>query len=135
MLPCERLVPLETSGCATEKMRSKPLRSSLSVKIRRSASERGYCGETELSDDGVIKEGKIAEGTPHAGSRLLHFICNEINGVLGQNQMQQLESPRSPKVGADKTFMPSGGEHPSPSGVVYLTPSRFREVLHGKAAV
>jgi hypothetical protein len=128
-------VPLETSGWAKQKVDCNRLRSGLGEKIWRSASERGYGGETEVSDDGVIKEGKIAEGTPHAGSRLLHFICNEINGVLGQNQMQQLESPRSPKVGADKTCMPSGGEHPSPSGVVYLTPSRFREVLHAKAAV
>jgi len=128
-------VPLETSGSAKQKMRGKPLRSGLGEKIWRSASDRRYGGETEVSDDGVIKEGKIAEGTPHAGSRLLHFICNEINGALGQNQMQQLESPRSPKDGADKTCMPSGGEHPSPSGVVYFTPSRFREVLHAKAAV
>jgi len=99
------------------------------------ASERRYCGETEVGDDGTIKEGKIDEGTPHACSRLLHFICYEVNRVLGQNQMQQRESPRSTKVGADKACMPSGGEHPSPSGVVYLTPSRFRKVLHAKAAV
>src|ERR1700742_294696 len=116
-------------------MECNPLRSSLGEKLWRSATERGYCGETKVSDNGIIKEGKIAEGTPHAGSRLLHFICNEIYGVLGHNQMQQLESSRSPKVWADKTCMPSGCEDPSPSGVVYLTPSRFREVLHAKAAV
>ena len=63
MLPCERLVPLETSGWAKQKVDCNRLRSSLGEKIRRSASERGYCGETEVSDDGVIKEGKIVEGT------------------------------------------------------------------------
>jgi hypothetical protein len=86
VLPCERLVPLETSGWAKQKMDCNPLRCSLGEKIRRSAPERGYCRETEVSDDGIIKEGKIAEGTPHAGSRLLHFVCNKIYGVLGHNQ-------------------------------------------------
>src|ERR1700732_5143186 len=114
-------------------MERNPLRSSLGKQVWRSATERGYGGGNRGSDDGFIKKGKIVDGTPHACSRLLHFICNEVNRVLGQNQIQQLESPRSTKVGADKTCMPSGGEHPSPSGVIYLTPSRFREVLHAKA--
>jgi hypothetical protein len=116
-------------------MRCQPLCSSLSVKIRSAVTEGGYHRKAEIGYEGVIQKWDLAEGTPKCGPRLGNFCRNEIDSVLGQDQMQEGEVLLRLKVVANDTCLSGWGKLTRSSGVLRSAPSSFGERIDPEAAI